>query len=206
MARRRRRQSRSDNGNILITKLDPKSPAVEAFKLLRTNIMYASADMPIQVIGCTSSGPTEGKSSSAANLAIAMAQSGSSVLLIDSDLRRPSQHKIFGIHRRPVGLTEVLTGVKEVEECILDTDVEGLKLLPSGAIPPNPSELLGSRKMKELMQKLREPFYHHLRPPPVISVTDALVVSPLIDSTVDRGQWLYRQKSSSNRQRIARKR
>ena len=149
---------------------------MEAFKLLRTNIMYASADMPIQVIGCTSSGPTEGKSSSAANLAIAMAQSGSSVLLIDSDLRRPSQHKIFGIHRRPVGLTEVLTGVKEVEECILDTDVEGLKLLPSGAIPPNPSELLGSRKMKELMQKLRGAFSTIICDLPPVPC-DALVVS-----------------------------
>lgn len=178
----RRRVKEIKNNNILITKLDPKSPAVEAFKLLRTNITYASADEPIQVIGFTSSGPTEGKSSIASNLAVAMALSGNNVLIIDSDLRRPSLHKIFGLHRRPAGLTEILTGTKTIDDCIVDTEVENLKLLPAGAIPPNPSELLGSKKMKELHEQLREKYdiiIYDL--PPVISVTDPLVVSPLID-------------------------
>lgn len=171
--------------SILISELDPKSPAVESYKLLRTNINFASTDKPLEVIGITSSGPGEGKSTVAANLAIAMAQSNKSVLLLDTDLRRSQQHKIFRFRGRPAGITEILTDARTLQECCLETHVEGLSLIPAGATPPNPSELLGSQKMANLVAELKNEFDLIITDlPPVISVTDALVMSPLVDGFV----------------------
>lgn len=174
-----------DSKSPLITDLDPKSPAVEAYKLLRTNLSFASTDKPLKVIGMTSSGPGEGKSTTAANMAIALAQSGNQVLIMDSDLRRSSQHKIFRVPGRRVGVTDILTGAKDISECLIPTLVPNLTLLSAGPTPPNPSELLGSHKMTQLVTELKEQFDTIVIDlPPIISVTDALIMSPLVDGFV----------------------
>ncbi len=185
MARKKISRTAKSQDTVLISQLDAKSPAVEAYKLLRTNINFASADKPLQLIGVTSSGPGEGKSTVASNLAIAMAQSDHSVLLMDNDLRRSRLHKIFRVHKRPAGVTEILTGTSSIADCLQETAIENLTLLAAGAVPPNPSELLGSNKMQQLVQALKKQFDIIIADlPPVISVTDALVMSPLVDGFV----------------------
>lgn len=185
MARKKIGRTTKPQETLLISQLNAKSPSVEAYKLLRTNINFASADRPLQLIGVTSSGPGEGKSTVASNLAIAMAQSGQSVLLMDNDLRRSRVHKVFRMHKRPTGVTEILTGTSDIADCLQKTDIENLTILTAGAIPPNPSELLGSKKMQQLVQNLKEQFDIVIADlPPVISVTDALVMSPLVDGFI----------------------
>lgn len=185
MALRRNKKAIHSTDTVLITELDAKSPAVEAYKLLRTNINFASADKSLKVIGVTSSGPGEGKSTVSNNLAIAMAQSDFSVLLMDTDLRRSTLHKVHQLRGRPSGITEILTGSKELDECLVPSGIENLTLLTAGAVPPNPSELLGSNKMKKLIEDLKQRFDIIISDlPPVISVTDALVMSPLIDGFI----------------------
>lgn len=185
MARKKISRTAKSQDTVLISQLDAKSPAVEAYKLLRTNINFASADKPLQLIGVTSSGPGEGKSTVASNLAIAMAQSDHSVLLMDNDLRRSRLHKFFRVHKRPAGVTEILTGTSSIADCLQETAIENLTLLAAGAVPPNPSELLGSNKMQQLVQALKKQFDIIIADlPPVISVTDALVMSPLVDGFV----------------------
>ncbi len=185
MARKKISNAAKSQETLLISQLNAKSPSVEAYKLLRTNINFASADKPLQLIGVTSSGPGEGKSTVASNLAIAMAQSGHSVLLMDNDLRRSRIHKVFQMHKRLAGVTEILTGTSKLADCLQKTDFENLTILAAGAIPPNPSELLGSKKMQQLVQNLKDEFDIIIADlPPVISVTDALVMSPLVDGFI----------------------
>ena len=137
----------------LVVHTDPKSPVSEAYRTLRTNIQFLSLDNPIKTIIVTSAGPGEGKNTTVINLAIAMAQSGSKVLLIDGDLRKPALHRIFSIPNEP-GLTYVLVSGLSYKEGISSTYIEGLEILPVGIIPPNPSELLASDKMKQLLKEV----------------------------------------------------
>jgi len=164
----------------LIVHEDAKSPVAEAYRTLRTNIQFSKTDSELKTIMFTSSGPGEGKSTTIANTAVALAQSGKQVILMDCDLRKPVQHKIFGKKNR--GVTNIL-----VEECcpddyIQETEVDNLRLLSSGPIPPNPSELLGSTKMQELMDYLKNQVdYLIIDVPPVIAVTDACVLASKVD-------------------------
>ena len=168
----------------LVTHLKPKSPYSEAYRSLRTQIQYARSEKPVQTILVSSPGPGEGKSTSVTNLAITMAQMGSKTILIDSDLRRPVLHSLFDL-KRDVGLSNYLVGRAEIEEVIRPTSVDNLYLISCGILPPNPSELLGSKRMQELIQQLKSEYdYVLFDSPPLIAVTDAVVMAPWVDGVV----------------------
>ncbi len=179
----------------LITANQPRSPIAESFRSLRTAVQFSTIDRPESTALLVSSpNPSEGKSLTAANLSVVIAQAGHRVLIIDSDLRLPAQHKIFEADNH-VGLTEFLRNIKvnELEESVdawLDkavqaTPVEGLWLLTSGPIPPNPSELLGSNTYRMLLGALKRRFdFVVIDSPPVLIVTDSVVLSTQVDGVI----------------------
>lgn len=178
----------------LITVSHPRAPAAEAFRILRTGIQYTSVDVPTRSLLVTSATPGTGKSTISANLAVVLAQAGFNVLLLDADLRLPSQHELFDLPNKR-GLTSLLLdydptkGADAVRLLINDTaqstQIEGLQLLTSGPVPPNPSELLGSKKMKTLLSALLQQYdYLIMDSPPILSVTDAIVLSTQVDGTL----------------------
>ncbi len=162
----------------LITLTNPRSPASEAFRTLRTNIEFSSLDDPIRTLVVTSAGQGEGKSTTLANLAIATAQAGKRVILADCDLRKPSLQDLFGTPSE-TGITSMVVDGQFLENPpLLDTDIPGLFLLPSGPLPPNPSELLASRRMEEIINALTgQADMVFFDTPPVVAVTDAAVLS-----------------------------
>jgi receptor protein-tyrosine kinase len=165
--------------------LDPKSTSSEAFKALRTSVLFATIDQQLKAIVVTSAEAGEGKSRTAANLAIAFAQAGYKTLLIDADFRRPSQHRLFGLVRN-VGITNLLIQDAVESETVKQVEnVPNLWLLTSGPTPPNPSELLGSARMRELMSKLSQEFtYLIIDTPPVNAVTDAPILAASANATI----------------------
>lgn len=168
----------------LIAHLKPKSPIAEAYRMLRTNITFSSIDKDIKSIVVTSSAPSEGKSTTMANLAVTIAQTGKHVLLIDCDLRKPSVHKNFGIMNLN-GLTNVIAEHKDYRQCIQNVEVDNLDIMTSGPIPPNPSELLGSRRMDEFVKMVTKDYDMVLiDAPPVGAVTDAAILSTKVDGTI----------------------
>lgn len=162
----------------------PKSPPAEAFRTLRSNVNFATLDARPRTILVTSAGASEGKSVVAANLAVSYAQAGETVLIMDTDLRRPTQHHFFGVDAR-VGLTNVLVGERSLQEAIVPTSIERLSILPSGPLPPNPSELLDSARMHALLQEVQQVAdIVILDSPPAIMLTDALILASQVDKTV----------------------
>lgn len=167
----------------LITQKQAKSPITEAYRTLRTNLQFAKAGGLLSTVMYTSAGPGEGKSTTAANTAVVMAQSGKRVIIIDCDLRKPVQHKIFNLPK--TGLSNILAEDRPPKELLCETDIPNLRILPSGPIPPNPSELLGSPKMTQLLDELKaEADYLIIDAPPVIAVTDACVLASQLDGIV----------------------
>ena len=169
----------------LVTQSRPKSQMAESYRSLRTSLLLTSVGGPPRVILVTSALPQEGKTTTSINLAIVLAQKGTRVLLMDSDLRRPSIHKTLGMGPRS-GLSNVLTGSIELEQAITrSTILPNLFLLPAGTPPPNPAELLASSKMKDVLVQLREEYDHIIiDTPPTLSVTDAVVISTVADRVV----------------------
>lgn len=169
----------------LIVQEETKSPVAEAYRILRTNISYCKTDGQLKTLMFTSSGSGEGKSFTIANMAVSLAMAGKRVIIVDCDFRNPMQQKIFKTGRRG-GVTSILTDKgAQIDDFIAETDVKNLFLLASGPVPPNPSELLGSEKMNELIAYLRERFsYVIFDVPPVIAVTDACVLVSKLDGVV----------------------
>lgn len=162
----------------------PKSSVSEAYRTLRTNIEFSSFDDRLKVIVVTSSGPGEGKSTTAANLAVNFANTGKRTILIDTDLRKPILHKLFNCSNQK-GLTNMLIDEVKFEDVICKMDVENLFLLPCGTKPPNPSELIGSTRMESFIEALKQSFdYIILDTPPVVAVTDAQVLSKFVDGYI----------------------
>jgi capsular exopolysaccharide synthesis family protein len=160
----------------LVTLANPRSAAAEAYRTLRTNIQLSSIDSPIRALLVTSASADEGKSTTLANLAVAFAQAGQRVVIVDSDLRRPSLHTIFGVANER-GLTTMLLE-DDAPAPLVETSVPGLRLLASGPIPPNPSELLGSKRVEQAIERLRADADLLLfDAPPVLAVSDAAVLS-----------------------------
>lgn len=168
----------------LIALRDPRSPAAEAYRTLRTNIQFSSLDRPLKTLLATSTAPNEGKSTTIANLAVTMAQAEQRVILVDCDLRRPSLHTLFGVSNES-GVTSALLDQADAPLPLLGTEVPGLSLLPSGPLPPRPADLLGSRRMEALIVRLRESADIVLfDTPPVIAVTDAAVLATRVDGAI----------------------
>jgi capsular exopolysaccharide synthesis family protein len=176
--------AKPDRRGELVT-LAGESPVVEAYKALRTNLLFSSVDKEVKTVVITSAGPDEGKSRTAANLAIVLAEAGHPTLLVDADFRRPSQHRMFG-RVRNVGLSNLI--VEDMPEAALfvtDEQVKNLVILASGPTPPNPSELLGSAQMKGLLARFRKHFdYVVIDTPPVNAVTDASVLAASTDAVL----------------------
>lgn len=167
-----------------ITHLKPRSTISEAYRGLRTSIMFTAVEHKRKVIMVTSSGPQEGKTTSAINLAIAMAQSGEKTILIDADLRKPRVEEAFGLGSEH-GLTDILAGAEKVMSDVHKTEIPNLDIITCGSIPPNPSELLGSKKMEEFLADLEKKYDRIIfDTPPVLAVTDAVVLSGKVDGVV----------------------
>jgi capsular exopolysaccharide synthesis family protein len=184
LARKDREKIFKLQNRSLISLTSPKSPIAEQFRTVRTNIQFSIVDQEIQTIVVTSSGPAEGKSTTTANLAVVFAQQGKRVLLIDSDLRKPTVHYTFR-HENHVGLSNVLTRQASLDEAVKTTDQDNLWVLTSGPIPPNPSEVLGSRGMQALLELAKNEYdVIIMDSPPILAVTDAHVLSNLADGVV----------------------
>jgi capsular exopolysaccharide synthesis family protein len=167
----------------LVTLANPRSAAAEAYRTLRTNIQLSSIDSPVRALLVTSASADEGKSTTLANLAVAFAQAGQRVVIVDSDLRRPSLHTIFGVANER-GLTTMLLE-DDAPAPLVETSVPGLRLLASGPIPPNPSELLGSKRVEQAIERLRADADLLLfDAPPVLAVSDAAVLSRRVDAAM----------------------
>jgi polysaccharide biosynthesis transport protein len=169
----------------LVTQVRPQSQMAESYRALRTSLLLSSLGAPPKVIMVTSARPQEGKTTTAINSAIVLAQKGVRVLLVDADLRRPSVHKTLGMGPRS-GLSNVLTGNATLEQAIAPSPIlPNLFVLAAGSPPPNPAELLASSNMKDVLNELREQFDHVvIDTPPTLSVTDAVVLSPRVDAII----------------------
>ena len=174
---------------VLISAEMPRSPITEAYRSLRTNIQVSSVDEPIRTVVVTSANPGEGKTTIAANLGVVFAQAGNRTILVDADLRRSTLHKLFQLQNR-AGLTSALMQEEPVADgWLLDTGVENLRVLPSGPLPPNPAELLGSQKMHKLVERLKaEADIIIFDAPPILPVTDAAVLALDADGVIVVGQ------------------
>jgi capsular exopolysaccharide synthesis family protein len=167
----------------LITHEQAKSPVAEAYRTFRTNLQFSKADGSLKTLMYTSAGPGEGKSTTAANSAVVLAQTGKRVIIIDCDLRKPVQHKIFGLPNR--GVTNVLIENLPATDLLQNTEIRNLRILTSGPIPPNPSELLGSAKMERILNELKDEVdYLIIDAPPVVAVTDACVLASKTDGVI----------------------
>jgi len=168
----------------LITETDPKSPASEAYRALRTNIQFAGLDQPCRSIVVTSAAAGEGKTTSVANFGVVAAQGGSRVCLVDSDLRRPVLHRLFGLDNAS-GLTTALLEDLPFGDLAQATRVPNLWVLPSGPLPPNPAELVGSKRMREALQQAVSKFDLVLcDSPPVIAVADGVALAAQCDGVI----------------------
>ncbi|WP_010648194.1 CpsD/CapB family tyrosine-protein kinase [Oceanobacillus massiliensis] len=184
MARRKNHSRPNNKMRNLITKLNPKSPISEQYRTIRTNIQYASVDETIKSLLVTSSGPGEGKSTTIANLAVVYAQTGKKVLLIDADLRKPTVHYTFRLDNLR-GLSNILVGETTLNDSVNRTDVENLDVISCGPIPPNPSELLASRKMDAFLREATDAYDIVIfDTPPVLAVTDAQIMANIVDGSL----------------------
>ena len=172
-------------GSALVTAKASRSPLSEAYRIIRTNIQFTDIDNPPRTIVVTSPSPGEGKSTTSANIAQVLAESGRRVTLVDGDLRRPSLHRVFDLERHD-GLTNLLVGTDELNgHGVQVTDEPTLKLVASGPVPPRPADLLGSSRMNQLMAHLREQSdMVVIDSPPLLAVTDAAILSTITDGVV----------------------
>lgn len=168
----------------LATHFDPRSPVAEAYRSLRTNLAFARAHEAMRILVLTSPGPSDGKSTTVANLAITFAQQGQRTLLIDGDLRRAVLDKMFKVPRSP-GLTDVLVGRQRLSNVVHKTEIENLSVVGSGPFPPNPSELLGSSAMRDVLRDAQSEYDVVLiDSPPLLAVTDAAVLATMADGAI----------------------
>lgn len=184
MARKRKQSRMNTKMRHLITKLSPRSPVSEQYRTIRTNLQFAMVDKELESLIVTSSGPEEGKSMTTANLSVVYAQQGKKVLLIDADLRKPTVHYTFRLDNLQ-GLSSILVGESTFEDAISSTDVENLDVISCGPIPPNPSELLGSKRMQAVLEQAKTLYDVVIfDTPPVLAVTDAQILANIVDGSL----------------------
>jgi capsular exopolysaccharide synthesis family protein len=191
----------------LITLNDPRSPAAEAFRSLRTNLMFSSVEHPLHTLLVTSTAQSDGKSSLIANLAVTFAQAGNSTILVDSDLRRPSQHEIWGISNERGLTTMMLEESAMSSPPLAATSVPNLQILPTGPLPPNPADVLSSQRMSGVIGVLKaRANYVLFDSPPVLAATDAALLGSKLDGVllVVRAGHTRREHAARARQALER--
>jgi len=196
----------STSKRLIITLENSKSPISESYRMLRSNLDFTSFDNNEKILMITSASPSEGKSTTTANLAIVYAQSDKRVLLVDADLRKPTVHLSFNRSNRS-GLSNILVGQAEWKECIQSGGIDNLSLITAGPVPPNPSELLSSKRMKQFIDEVKDEFDIILfDTSPVLAVTDAQVVAAycsgailVADSGKTKKDILFKAKSTLER-------
>lgn len=168
----------------LITIRNPKSPISEAYRGIRTSIEFSNIDKDLKTIVVTSTRQNEGKSTVIANLAVTFASLDKKVLIIDGDLRNPSVHKMFGVSNIH-GITDILVNNRAFVDCAHTTGISNLHVLTVGPMPPNPSEILSSKKMKQFIEGLKDNYdYIFIDAPPIGIVTDAGIISTYADGCI----------------------
>jgi exopolysaccharide transport family protein len=176
-------ETSSAEGSLIVHE-DSKSIAAEAYRGIRTAVIFASPDSGNKVLLVTSAAPSEGKSVTASNLAVSMAQSGKKTLIIDADFRKPRLHRLFNVSKEK-GFSNLIVGATELEEVINKTDIPNLDVIPCGHIPPNPAELLGSKNVRKYLNVLKERYSMIIfDSPPIMAVTDSIVLSTLVDDVL----------------------
>lgn len=181
---KRRKTAPNNKMRHLITKLNPRSPISEQYRTIRTNLQFSSVDETLQSILVTSAGPAAGKSITAANLAVVYAQQGKKTLLIDADLRKPTVHYTFRLDNLR-GLSNVLVGESTLEDAVTSSDVDHLDILSCGPIPPNPAELLASRRMNDVLTHAKQLYdFVIFDTPPALAVADAKILANIVDGTL----------------------
>ncbi|MYL49363.1 polysaccharide biosynthesis tyrosine autokinase [Halobacillus litoralis] len=181
---RKKKQAVNTRARNIIANENPKSPIAEQFRTIRTNLQFTTVDEDLETMLVTSASPSEGKSITTANTATVFAQQGKKTLLIDADLRKPTVHYTFRVSNTS-GLSNYLVGKQQVTELARQTDVENLDVITCGPIPPNPSELLGSRKMKQFIEEAKQTYDMIIfDTPPVLAVTDSQVLSNFVDGVL----------------------
>lgn len=169
--------------DALVTIVDPTGPGSEAYRMMRTNLFYASVDDPPKVVVLTSAGPGEGKSTTAANLGVTLSEAGKNTLVLDCDLRKPMLHSYFET-RNITGLVDILTMGSKPQD-VWHEPMLNLKLITAGPPPLNPAELLGSKRFAEFLKQSRQQFdYVLVDTPPVTVVTDSAIVGALGDGVL----------------------
>jgi len=182
--RRKRLEKGASYPVELITHGHPKSMLSEAYRSIRTSILLSSSEKPPKKITVTSPNPAEGKTTTVINTAIALSQTGAQVLIIDADMRKPKVHRIFN-HENGMGLSNFLSGHGDLESIVKKSEVPNLFYIPSGPIPPNPSELLGSNLFKNMLESLEARFDHILLDsPPVLGFADAIILSTSVNGVI----------------------
>ncbi|MBN1201493.1 MAG: CpsD/CapB family tyrosine-protein kinase [Anaerolineae bacterium] len=184
----------------LITLTDPRTPAAEAYRTLRTNLMFYGLDTPISTLVISSPVPGEGKSVTLANLAVTLAQGGHTTIVVDGDLRQPRQHDLWRLSNE-YGLTDMLLEDAALQNPALQAvGVDNLRVLTSGPLPPNPADVIGSRRMDEVIEALKSKAdYVLFDAPPVLAVTDAALLGLKVD-----GLLLVLRAGASRRDHAAR--
>jgi succinoglycan biosynthesis transport protein ExoP len=168
----------------LVTIVDAGSSGAEAYRTLRTNLIFSQAVQTLRTMVITSASPGEGKTTTAANLAVSFAQQGMRILLVDCDLRRSRIHKLFEIARGP-GITELVIGQETQDDVVRETSITGLYVVPSGQLPPNPSELLGGDRMRRVLASLAEGYDMVIMDsPPLLAASDGAILATMVDGVV----------------------
>lgn len=184
MFNRKKQEQTNNKMRHLITKLNPRSPISEQYRTIRTNLQFSSVDEDLEAILITSAGPGAGKSITAANLAVTYAQQGLKTLLVDADLRKPTVHYTFRLNNLS-GLSNVLIGSSSLEDATEQSDVDHLDVLSCGPIPPNPAELLASKKMEEVLHHAKRLYDMVIFDmPPALAVADAKIMANIVDGSL----------------------
>lgn len=184
MARRKKQSKHTNKMRQLITQFSPRSSVSEQYRTIRTNLQFSAVDEELRSILITSAGPEEGKSMTTANLAVVYAQQGKRVLVVDADMRKPTMHYTFHLDNLR-GLSNVLVGESQLRDATSITNVENLDVLTCGPIPPNPSELLGSKRLPLMLDQAKELYDLVIfDTPPLLAVADAKILANVCDGSI----------------------